>query len=257
MVFTSQKLRSEQRHYEVRDLELLAIVHALKTWRPYLLGPKVRVLTDHMPLESIQKREMDPSLKPRTLRAMEYLQAFDLDIRRVPGSKNIVADALSRYGVDANNVSCVGLDPVFRARIEQGYEHDALFHNVIGRLRGGEQVRGRYALEENLLYYTRRGVRRLCIPRVAAVISAILGECHDSVLGGHLGIEKTLVLVQRGYYWPNMAEDVRQYVESCKLCQEYKSENKSAAGLLQPLPVPDKRWESISMDIVTGSTRDS
>ena len=80
IAFTSQKLRAEQRHYEVRDLELLAIVHALKIWRPYLLGQKVRVLTDHMPLESIQKREMDPSLKSRTLRAIEYLQAFDLDI---------------------------------------------------------------------------------------------------------------------------------------------------------------------------------
>ena len=117
MAFTSQKLRPEQRHYEVRDLELLAIVHALKTWRPYLLGQKVRVLTDHMPLESIQKREMDPSLKSRTLRAIEYLQAFDLDIHRVPGPKNVVADALSRYCIEENTVLCIEIDPVFRARI--------------------------------------------------------------------------------------------------------------------------------------------
>ena len=252
VAFTSQKLRPEQRHYEVRDLELLAIVHALKTWRPYLLGQKVRVLTDHIPLESIQRREMDPSLKPRTLRAIEYLQAFDLDIHRVPGSKNVVADALSRYCIDANHVSCVDIDPVFRARIEQEYEHDELFHNVIKRLHNGEQLRGRYRLDQNLLYYTRRGVQRLCIPRVASVINAILGECHDSVLRGHLGVEKTLTLVQRSYYWPNMTEDIRAYVESCKLCQEFKSQNKSPAGLLQPLPIPTKRWESVSMDIVTG-----
>ena len=49
-----------------------------------------------------------------------------------------------------------------------------------------------------------------------------------------------------------MAADVKAYVESCKLCQEYKSQNKSVAGLLQPLPVSAKRWESISMDIVSG-----
>ena len=53
IAFISQKLCAEQRHHEVRDLELLAIVHALKIWRLYLLGQKVRVLTDHMPLESI------------------------------------------------------------------------------------------------------------------------------------------------------------------------------------------------------------
>ena len=241
VAFTSQKLRPEQRHYEVRDLELLAIVHALKTWRPYLQGQKVRVMTDHTPLESIQKREMDPSLKSRTLRAMEYLQAFDLDIHRVPGSRNVVADALSRYCADSNNVSCVEMDPGFRARIAQEYDNDALFHNVIKRLRQGEQLRGRYVLDQNLLYYARRGARRLCIPRVETVINGVLGECHDSVLGGHLGVDKTLSLVQRGYYWPNMRDDVKAYVESCKLCQEYKSQNKSAAGLLQPLPVPAKR----------------
>ena len=51
----SLKLRPEQQHYEVRDLELLAIVQALKTWRSYLYGQKVQVHTDHMALESIQK----------------------------------------------------------------------------------------------------------------------------------------------------------------------------------------------------------
>ena len=53
----------------------------------------------------------------------------------------------------------------------------------------------RYVIDKDLLYYTRRGVRRLCIPRVQSIISAILGECHDSVLGGHLGVDKTLHLV--------------------------------------------------------------
>ena len=144
------------------------------------------------------------------------------------------------------------MDPGFRARIAQEYDNDALFHNVIKRLRQGEQLRGRYVLDHNLLYYARRGARRLCTPRVEAVINGVLGECHDSVLGGHLGVDKTLSLVQRGYYWPNMRDDVKAYVESCKLCQEYKSQNKSAAGLLQPLPLLAKRWESISMDIVSG-----
>ena len=137
-----------------------------------------------------------PSLKSRTLRAMEYLQAFDLDLHRVPGSRNVVADALSRYCADSNNVSCVEIDPGFRARIAQEYDNGALFHNVIKRLRQGEQLRGRYVLDQNVLYYARRGARRLCIPRVETVINSMLGECHDSVLGGHLGVDKTLSLVQ-------------------------------------------------------------
>ena len=247
----SLKLRPEQQHYEVRDLELLAIVQALKTWRSYLYGQKVQVHTDHMALESIQKREMDPVLKSRTLRTIEYLQAFDLDIRCVSGNKNVVADALSRFPIEANGISVVETDPEFHQRIQDEYVNDELFSNVLRRLQHGEQLRGRYLLNDSLLYYTRRGVQRLYIPRCNDIMNVLLHDCHDSLLGGHLGVDKTLSLAQRYYYWPKMEQDVRQYVETCRLCQEYKSQNMCAAGLLQPLPVPSKRWESISLDIIT------
>ena len=134
-------------------------------------------------------------MKLRILRAIEYLQAFDLDIHRLAGPKNVVADALSRYCIDANHVSVVELDPVFCIRIKREYDNDVLFKNVMQRLRQGEQLRQRYVIEKDLLYYMRRGVRCLCILRVQPIINAILGECHDSVLGGHLGVDKTLYLV--------------------------------------------------------------
>ena len=122
---------------------------------------------------------------------------------------------------------------------------------MIHRLQQGEQLRGRYVLDDGLLCYTRRGVQRMCIPRVDELISVILHDCHDSLLGGHLGVDKTLSYAQRYYYWPQMDKDVRRYVESCQLCQECKPQNVCSAGLLQPLPVPDKRWDSMSMDIIT------
>ena len=64
-------------------------------------------------LKVFKKREMDPALKSRTLRAIEYLQAFDLDIRRVPENKNVVADALSWFSIEANGISVVETDPEF------------------------------------------------------------------------------------------------------------------------------------------------
>ena len=92
-------------------------------------------MTDRTLLESIRKHEIDPLLKSWTLRTIEYFQAFDLDIHRVLGSRNMVADALSRYCVDSNNVSCLEMDPVFQTRIAQEYENDALFRNVMKCLR--------------------------------------------------------------------------------------------------------------------------
>ena len=252
VAYMSMKLRPEQRHYEVRDLELLAIVQALKTWRSYLYGQKVEVHTDHMALESILKRDMDPTLKSRTLRAIEYLQAFDLDIRRIPGTKNVIADALSRIiSVEANAVSTAEPDVAFLQSIREKYVEDELFKNILERLQRGEQLRGRYALDDGILYYTRRGVQRVCIPRVNEILSILLHDCHDSLLGGHLGVDKTLAYAQRHFYWPKMEKDVREYVESCQLCQQCKSQNICPAGLLQPLPIPEKRWESMSMDIIT------
>ena len=109
----SSKLCPEQCHYEVRDLELLTVIQALKTWRSYLYGQKVEVHIDHMALESILKRDMDPTLKSRTLCIIEYLQAFDLDIRQIPGHKNIVADTMSRVIRDTNVVLVVDPDDVF------------------------------------------------------------------------------------------------------------------------------------------------
>ena len=87
-------------------------------------------------------------------------------------------------------------------------------------------------LNNGLLYYTCRGVQRLCIPRCDDIMNVLLYDCHDLLLGGYLGVDKTLPVAQRYYYWPKMEQDVRQYVETCHLCQEYKSQNMCATGLL-------------------------
>ncbi|RVW78948.1 Transposon Tf2-2 polyprotein [Vitis vinifera] len=61
----------------------------------------------------------------------------------------------------------------------------------------------------------------------------------------------TLALLVRSYYWPKMGEDVQAYVKSCLVCQMNKTERKKATGLLQPLPIPERPWDSISMDFIT------
>ncbi|RVW70701.1 Transposon Tf2-8 polyprotein [Vitis vinifera] len=62
----------------------------------------------------------------------------------------------------------------------------------------------------------------------------------------------TLSLLARSYYWPKMGEDVQAYVKSCLVYQMDKTERKKAVGLLQPLSIPERPWENISMDFITG-----
>ena len=79
----------------------------------------------------------------------------------------------------------------------------------------------------------------------------ILQECHDSHYVGHLGVRKTLELIQRDFYWPTIQQDVTIYVQTCEECQRNIPSNQRLAGLLQPLVILGHRWEKISMDFIT------
>lgn len=77
-------------------------------------------------------------------------------------------------------------------------------------------------------------------------------ELHDSPAAGHRGIAKTLRTVARFFVWPGLARDVADYVRSCPVCQATKADQQRPIGLLQPLPVPQHPWESISLDFIMG-----
>ena len=74
---------------------------------------------------------------------------------------------------------------------------------------------------------------------------------HDTA--GHLGQEKTLNLVKRHFYWPGMVKDVEDFVRSCDICQRTKKVTQQPAGLLQPIPPPNRPWEEVTMDFMSMS----
>ena len=101
---------------------------------------------------------------------------------------------------------------------------------------------------------------RLYLPEV--VRSDLVARNHDDPLAGHFGVEKTLELLQRKYYWPNPGDDadaapgmrkfVREYCESCAICKRSKAPRHKPYGELRPLPIPEYKWADITMDFVTG-----
>ena len=80
---------------------------------------------------------------------------------------------------------------------------------------------------------------------------ALLKECHDGPVVGHHGVKPTLAELAKNYYWPNLRNDVEQYVKSCVTCQQNRTQFHKEAGLLRPLPILTKCWESVSMDFMT------
>ena len=78
----------------------------------------------------------------------------------------------------------------------------------------------------------------------------VLQEAHDSPLAGHPGIFKTYRQLRKRFYWKGLKEYVQKYVNECKVCKQHKSELTYPAGLLQPFPIPEQKWDSISMDFI-------
>lgn len=93
--YASRQLRPHEENYPTHDLELAAVIHALKIWRHYLLGNKCEVYTDHKSLKYIFTQ---PDLNLRQCRWLELIKEYDVDIQYHSGKANVVADALSRKG---------------------------------------------------------------------------------------------------------------------------------------------------------------
>ncbi|GJT98805.1 putative reverse transcriptase domain-containing protein [Tanacetum coccineum] len=91
--YASRQLKVHEKNYTTHDLELGAVVFALKMWRHYLYGTKCVVFTDHKSLQHILDQK---ELNMRQRRWLELLSDYDCEIRYHPGKANVVADALSR-----------------------------------------------------------------------------------------------------------------------------------------------------------------
>ena len=78
-----------------------------------------------------------------------------------------------------------------------------------------------------------------------------MDEIHQTPYSGHPGYQKTMAKSKKQYFWPGMKKDMAEYISRCMKCQQVKVEHQHPAGLLQPLPVPEWKWEVISMDFIT------
>ena len=177
VAYESRKLRRHELNYTTHDLELLAVVHALKHWRHLLLGVKFELRTDHQSLKYIFTQ---PLLNNRQRRWIELLAEYDFDLKYLCGKENKVADALSRRPM-CNLLTVVRSNMVDDMHAE--VEMDPFYMHILKFLREnpGEIYEGKYHLYNGNLYYS----NRLCISAKLAFKSQILYECHNSPFCGH------------------------------------------------------------------------
>ncbi|QRV75096.1 Retrovirus-related Pol polyprotein from transposon [Ceratobasidium sp. AG-Ba] len=108
-----------------------------------------------------------------------------------------------------------------------------------------------YSIGDNrLIYFTgAEGSPRLCVPK--ALIPEVLKEVHELASeGAHTGYARTYNRVCATYYWPGMAKQVEQFVNTCDVCQKTKPKRHGKIGYLQPIPIPEQPFEVITLDFI-------
>ena len=92
--------------------------------------------------------------------------------------------------------------------------------------------------------------KRMYVPNNAELKKEILEEAHLSAYAMHPGSTKMYHTIRPFYYWPGMKREIAEYVSRYAIFQQVKVERKKPFGLMQPLPVPQWKWEDITMDFV-------
>jgi hypothetical protein len=255
VAFESKRLNRAEHNYSARDREQLALEHATQKWRHYLLGQPVTTRTDHQPLLYPLTLEF---MKSRHHQWEEQLNQFNLNITYREGRLNAVPDALSRRPNHKTEppfnqpvlaaVSSINPDPQFLTSVRSAIASDPYAQMVINRMILADTEFSTFSLDDGLLYR----FDCLYIPPVPELRTLVLQSNHDCNISGHLGMDKSEELISRSFFWPDMQQNVRHYIRACDKCQQNKPSNRCPGGLLQPLPIPQQRWEQNSMDLVVG-----
>ncbi|GKB67535.1 putative nucleotidyltransferase, ribonuclease H [Tanacetum coccineum] len=246
IAYASRQLKIHEKNYTTHDLELGAVVFALKMWRRYLYRTKCDVFTDHKSLQHILDQK---ELIMRQRRWLELLSDYDYKIRYHPGKANVVTDALSRKErikplrvralvmTISLNILVQILEAQVEARKEENYETEDLC-GMIKKLKS--RVDGTLCLNG-----------RSWIPCFGDLRELIMYESHKSKYSVHPGSDKMYQDLKKLYWWPDMKVEIATYVSKCLTCAKVKAEYQKPFGLLVQPVIPVWKWENITMDFIT------
>jgi hypothetical protein len=266
IAYGSRKLRKHEGNYPTHDLELAAVVFALKSWWHYLYGESCDIYTDHKSLKYIFTQK---ELNLRQRQWLELIKYYDLSIHYNPGKANVVVDALSRSRVPKVALPLIAdldrlgitlcyvgttseetqmlIQSSLMERVRAAQQQDRLLQEV--RKSVGDGKPREFTIDENDLVRFRG---RLCVPQKSEVKMDILREAHKTPYTVHPGKTKMYKDLKQHFWWKWMKVDVSKYVAAYEVCQRVKAEHKRPAGLLKPLEITEWKWEHITIDFVVG-----
>ncbi|GJT96088.1 reverse transcriptase domain-containing protein [Tanacetum coccineum] len=235
IAYASRQLKPHEENYTTHDLELGAVIFALKIWRHYLYGTKCIVFTDHKSLQHILCQK---ELNMRQRRWLELLADYDCEICYHPGKANVVADALSRKKrIKPLRVRALILTvhPKLPSQILEAQNEALKEENV-----KNENLRGMDKSFEIRPDGTRCIKNQSWLPLFGWVEKLNNAESTKSKYSIHPGSDKMYHDLKKLYWWPNMKAIIAEYVSKCLTCSRVKAECQKPSGLLVQ---PEIRWK--------------
>ncbi|WVZ75856.1 hypothetical protein U9M48_023880 [Paspalum notatum var. saurae] len=247
IAYASRQLRDHEKNYPTHDLVLAAVVHALKT-----------------------------ELNMRQRRWLEFIKDYDLKIHYHPSKANVVADALSRksqisllwarelpddlaiefdrlsLGFHNNTEGIVSMEfePTLEQEIRKGQLNDEKIKEIKELIKLDKAPGFRVDADGTVWHGD-----RICVPNIKSIQELIMKEAHETAYSIHPGSEKMYQDLKQKFWWYDMKREVTKYVALCDVCQRVKAEHQKPTGLLQPLKIPEWKWEEIGMDFIVGLLR--
>jgi hypothetical protein len=235
VAYSSRQLKVHEKNYPIHDLELAAVVHALKTWRHYLYRQKCDVYTDHKSLKYIFTQL---EVNMRQQRWLELIKDYELEIHYHLGKANMVADVLSRKSqvnmmvahpmpyelakeFDRLSVGflntmrgvTVELEPTLEREIKEAQKNDEKINEIQQLILEGRGKDFRKDAEGVVWFKD-----RLCFPNVQSIRELILKEAHETAYSIHPISKKMYQDLKKKFWWYGMKREIAEHVTICYSC---------------------------------------
>jgi hypothetical protein len=240
------------------------VVMALRTWQHYLLENVIHIYTDHKSLKYIFTQ---PDLNMRQRRWLELIKNYELEVHYHPGKTNVVVDtchkahcnyllAVCLTGEESNtrvlpdlSLFNMILTPTLKSEIIAAQKNDEGMGQIKIRMQEGDlKVACFHEDAEGTLWFK----DRLVVPKKEVLKKKILDEGHTSMYSIHSGSTKMYHDPRQQFWWARMKHETTRYVSECDTCRKVKADYMKPGGLLQPLSIPNWKWDNISLGFHCG-----
>ncbi|KAA3470516.1 DNA/RNA polymerases superfamily protein [Gossypium australe] len=178
-----------------------------------------------------------------------------------PESANVVADVLSRKPLfalqamntrlsifdDGSTMAELKVRPAFLQQVFEAQKNDVELQAKREQCELNLDSKFQFGSDGCFLFKD-----RLCVSKNLELVLKILYEAHRGTMYVHPGSNKMYNDMKKMYWWPRTKRDISEFVSKCLICQQVKAEHQVPSGLLQPVVIPEWKWERITMDFVLG-----